>query len=198
MSDRTSKPSSKDTLWENVKVLAIALVIAFLVRTFIAEPRYIPSESMMPTLQINDRLIIEKVSYWTHPPKAGDIIVFSPPEMLQKMTGYGKDQALIKRIIGVPGDRIRIQNGKVNINGADRAESYINEPPSYACPGAETPFCQSVSPNDTFQVPEGQYFVMGDNRNHSNDSHVWGFLPKQDIIGRAWLRFFPFNHFGLF
>ena len=98
MSDRPTKPTPKGTLWENIKVLAIALVIALLVRTYIAEPRFIPSESMLPTLKVDDRLIIEKVSYWTQTPKSGDIVVFSPPEILQKMTGYDKDQALIKRI----------------------------------------------------------------------------------------------------
>ncbi len=198
MSDKSARPFSKESFWENIKVLAIALVIALLVRTFIAEPRFIPSESMVPTLQINDKLIIEKVSYWTQSPKAGDIVVFSPPAMLQKMSGYGKDQALIKRVIGVPGDRMAIRDGKVNINGVDRSESYIQEPPHYTCPGPTTPFCQSVNPSESFEIPEGQYFVMGDNRNKSNDSHVWGFLPKQEIIGRAWVRFFPFDRWGAF
>jgi signal peptidase I len=198
MSDNSTRPSSKETFWENVKVLAIALVIALLVRTFIAEPRFIPSDSMVPTLQKDDRLIIEKVSYWTQLPKVGDIVVFSPPEMLQKMSGYGKDQALIKRVIGVPGDRIVIREGKVTVNGVDRSEPYIKEPPNYTCPGPDTPFCQAVNSADNFEVPAGQYFVMGDNRNNSNDSHVWGFLPKQEIIGRAWVRFFPFDRWGAF
>lgn len=198
MSVRPTKPAPKETLWENVKVLAIALVIALLVRTYIAEPRFIPSESMLPTLKVDDRLIIEKVSYWTQAPKAGDIVVFSPPEVLQKMTGYGKDQALIKRIVGIPGDRILIQNGNVNVNGTDRNEPFINEAPNYLCPSSVTPFCQSVEPGKPFEVPAESYFVMGDNRNNSNDSHVWGFLPKKEIIGRAWVRFWPFDRWNSF
>jgi signal peptidase I len=208
MSDRSSKPSAKEALWENLKVLAIALVIAFLVRTFIAEPRYIPSESMVPTLQVNDRLIIEKVSYLTQPPKTGDIIVFQPPEIPGRATN--RNDVFIKRIIGVPGDRIVIQAGKVNINGVDRKEPYIQSPPEYNCPSDQPipplprSFCydlsqiQGVKEGRTFQVPSDQYFMMGDNRNNSTDSHVWGFLPKQNIIGRAWVRFFPFDRLGFF
>lgn len=192
---------SQDAFWENVKVLGIALIIALLVRTFIAEPRFIPSDSMVPTLKKDDRLIVEKVSYWTQNPKVGDIIVFSPPEFLQKISGYGRDQALIKRIIGVPGDRILIQNGKVNVNGVDRNEPYIAEAPKYSCPSADLKegfFCGSLKLGEAFVVPDGKYFVMGDNRNNSNDSHVWGFLTKADIIGRAWVRFFPFDRIGQF
>ena len=106
---------------ENIKVLAIALSLSLLVRVFIAEPRYIPSDSMIPTLEVGDRLVVEKVSYYFHPPVRGDIIVFEPPQQLQRY-GYAKNQAFIKRVIGLPGDIIRIENGLVYINDQSLSE----------------------------------------------------------------------------
>jgi signal peptidase I len=166
---------------ENVQILAIALVFAVIIRLFIAEPRYIPSDSMVPTLQVGDRLVIEKVSYRFRPPAAGEVIVFDPPKLLQEY-GYAADRAFIKRIIGTPGDQIQVQSGQVFRNGQPLAESYIAEPPKYEMPAVT--------------VPENQFFVMGDNRNNSNDSHVWGFLPKDNIIGRAVFRFWTLERFG--
>ncbi|NEQ77586.1 MAG: signal peptidase I [Okeania sp. SIO2C9] len=167
---------------ENIKVLAIALSLSLLVRILIAEPRYIPSDSMIPTLEVGDRLVVEKVSYHFHPPARGDIIVFQPPQQLQRY-GYDQNQAFIKRVIGLPGDTIRIENGLVYINDQPLTENYIAEPPEYTLP-------------ISVEVPNNQYFVMGDNRNNSNDSHVWGFLPKKNIIGRAIIRFWPYQRLG--
>jgi signal peptidase I len=204
MPESQSKPTSQ-SFFENIKVLAIALVIALLVRTFVAEPRYIPSGSMMPTMLVNDRFIAEKLSYRFRDPMAGEIVIFSAPEALQKMANYGSDQVLIKRVIGLPGDRIAVHGGKVSVNGKALTESYIQEAPDYDCPATAavvesktTAFCRSVAmdSSESFEVPLGNYFVMGDNRNNSADSHVWGFLPKQNVIGRAWLRFFPLDRFS--
>jgi signal peptidase I len=166
---------------DNLQILFLALVLAFLIRTFIAEPRYIPSESMLPTLEIGDRLIVEKLSYYSHPPHRGDIIVFAPPPQLQKQ-GYLEDQAFIKRVIGTPGDTVAVNNGRVFVNHELLTEAYIAEPPNYVM--AE------------IVVPPTQLFVMGDNRNNSNDSHVWGFLPKVNIVGHACFRFWPLERFG--
>ena len=167
---------------ENIRLVAIALVLALLIRIFIAEPRYIPSNSMLPTLHTGDRLVVEKVSYHFHQPEKGDIVVFEPPQLLQNL-GYRKDQVFIKRIIGKPGQKVSVNNGKVYIDDQPLAEDYIAEPPDYQLASV--------------QVPDNEFFVMGDNRNDSNDSHVWGFLPKQNIIGRAVFRFFPFDRIGL-
>jgi len=104
--------------------------------------------------------------------------VFDPPPQLQ-LQGYDSRQAFIKRVIGLPGQTVQVQDGKVYVDDRPLQESYIAEPPEYRW-GPKT-------------VPEGQLFVMGDNRNNSNDSHVWGFLPKQNIVGHAWLRFYPFT-----
>ncbi len=167
--------------WENVQLLAIALVLALLLRTFVAEPRFIPSDSMVPTLQVGDRLVIEKVSYRLRSPQRGEIVVFDPPQQLQQY-GYGKDQAFIKRVIGLPGQTVRVAEGTVYVDDQPLKEPYIAEPPEYAW--------------GPYQVPAGEFFVMGDNRNNSNDSHIWGFLPQENIIGRAWLRFWRLDRIG--
>jgi signal peptidase I len=171
----------KTTSWwrsqrDNIQIIVIALAIAFILRVFVAEPRYIPSGSMIPSLLINDRIIVDKVSYQFNPPQRGEIIVFYPPE---SPAIEDTSQPFIKRIIGLPGDRIRIDNGKVFVNERPLTEEYIAAPPNYKI--------------QALTVPPNAYWVMGDNRNFSNDSHVWGFLPKQNIIGRACLRFWPFD-----
>ena len=166
---------------ENIQILILALGLAFFIRTFVAEPRYIPSESMIPTLEVGDRLIVEKLSYYANLPRRGDIVVFAPPPQLQAQ-GYQEDQAFIKRVIGLPGDTISVQNERVFVNQKLLTEAYIAEPPNYP-----------ISP---IVVPPAQLFVMGDNRNNSNDSHIWGFLPKANIVGHACFRFWPLERFG--
>lgn len=167
--------------WDNFQILFVALLLALLIRLFIAEPRFIPSDSMVPTLEIGDRLVVEKVSYHFHPPRFGDIVVFDPPPQLQTL-GFAKDQAFIKRIIGQPGQIVEVKNGQVFVNYTPLKELYIAAPPDYQMPPV--------------RVPAGEFFVMGDNRPNSNDSHVWGFLPEQNIIGHAGFRFYPFNRIG--
>jgi signal peptidase I len=165
----------------NLISLGIALVLALLLRLFIAEPRYIPSDSMAPTLHIGDRLVIEKVSYRFHDPRPGDIVVFEPPQQLQ-VQGYRPDQVFIKRVIATEGQVVEVHNGKVFVDGDPQNEDYIAESPQYVIPSV--------------QVPAHSIFVLGDNRNNSNDSHVWGFLPTQNIIGRAIFRFWSLDRIG--
>lgn len=165
-------------LRENVPIAIVAVILAVLIRGYVAEPRFIPSDSMVPTLAVGDRLLVEKVSYHLHPPHRGDIIVFEPPAALKKQ-GFGKEDAFIKRIIGLPGQVITVRAGQVYLDDQPLQEPYIAEPLDYVLP--------------ILQVPADSYFVMGDNRNNSNDSHVWGFLPRQNIIGRAIIRFWPLN-----
>ena len=180
-----SPPSTTKSKWasfvENFKLIAIALLIATTVRIFIAEPRYIPSPSMVPTLAVGDRLLVDKVSYHSHPPEPGDIVVFEPPPQLQEY-GYLASQAFIKRVIALPGQTIRIAQGLVFVDGQPLKEPYILAAPAYEMPPVE--------------VPPGSLFVMGDNRNDSNDSHVWGFLPIENVIGKAAFRFWPWPRLG--
>ncbi|MEL7359468.1 MAG: signal peptidase I [Cyanobacteria bacterium J06560_6] len=175
------KKSWRQSIVENAKLVAIALTIAIFVRLFIAEPRFIPSPSMVPTLAVGDRLLVDKVSYHWHPPDRGDIVVFEPPPQLQAY-GYQVSQAFIKRVIGLPGQQVEVTGGKVYVDGTPLDENYILETPQYEMPPVE--------------IPAGQLFVMGDNRNDSNDSHVWGFLPIDNVIGRAALRFWPPEKIG--
>lgn len=185
-SESTAPQSLLARLWgkwgENITILVLALGLAFFIRTFVAEPRYIPSESMFPTLEVGDRLIVEKLSYYGHPPQRGDIIVFAPPPQLQAQ-GFEPDQAFIKRVIALPGETVEVNNGHVLVNRQLLTESYIAEAPNYL-----------MSP---MVVPPSQLFVMGDNRNNSNDSHVWGFLPQANIIGHACFRFWPLERVGM-
>jgi signal peptidase I len=172
----------KKLFFDNLKLVAIALVIAAVVRIFIAEPRFIPSPSMVPSLAVGDRLLVEKVSYRLHLPQRGDIVVFEPPPQLQEY-GYLPSQAFIKRVIGLPGQTVQVSAGQVWVDAEPLAEGYILEAPQYEMPPV--------------QVPASSLFVMGDNRNDSNDSHVWGFLPVQNVIGRAAFRFWPLEKMGL-
>jgi signal peptidase I len=165
---------------EALQTIGLSIFLALGIRQFVAEARYIPSGSMEPTLQINDRLVVEKVSYHFNPPQRGDIIVFWPPDELFE-TGKRKD-AFIKRVIGLPGDVVEVKDETVFVNDEPLNESYIKAPPEYQW-GPET-------------VPAESYLVLGDNRNSSFDGHSWGFLPQKNIIGRAVVRFWPLNRLG--
>ena len=182
---KPNNSSNKANLWQQIKengtTVLIALILAVIIRIFIAEPRYIPSESMYPTLETGDRLVIEKVAYKFHTPEKGDIIVFQPPENL-RLLGYEKSQAFIKRAIAKAGETVAVKEGVVYLNDQPLEEDYIAAPPAY-----------DLIP---VTVPKGQLFVMGDNRNNSNDSHVWGFLPTENVIGHAVFRFWPLERIG--
>ncbi len=168
-------------LWENLQIVVIALALVVVIRTFIAEPRYIPSDSMAPTLAVGDRVVVEKVSYYFRPPADGEIVVFEPPPQLQAQ-GYQASQAFIKRVVGTAGEWLAVQEQTVLVNGEPQQEDYIAEPPAY-----------QLGP---VVIPPHYLFVMGDNRNNSNDSHLWGLLPERNVIGRATFRFWPLGRLG--
>ncbi len=208
-------------LKEIVELVVVTLVLLIVIRWALAEARYIPSSSMEPTLQINDRLLVEKVSgHFNVPIKRGDILVFYPPPIemgghdlsndpltvLGRLTGLPflpYEPAFIKRVIGLPGDHIRIaKNQGVFINGQLLNESpYIKEVPAYDLTvlgdiqgrsnggGVVRPYGDSAHASQPIVVPAGHLFMMGDNRNNSEDSHVWGFLDQKRIVGRACLLF---------
>ena len=205
---------------EIVELVVVTLVLLIVIRWAFAEARFIPSSSMEPTLQIDDRLLVEKVSGHLHKKiERGDILVFYPPKeemggqdlkndpitVLGRLTGLPflpNEPAFIKRAIGLPGDHIRIQaNQGVFINGQLLDESaYIKERPNYnlnvlgdICgrmgPDGESMKPYGDKPSAPIIVPPGHLFMMGDNRNNSEDSHVWGFLDEKRVIGRACLLF---------
>jgi signal peptidase I len=184
-SQPTAAPKVRN-LWLGIlATIGLILVLLSGLLRFMVETRYIPSGAMLPTLQINDRLIIDKITYRSSDPQRGDIVVFNPTAQLEK-ENY-KD-AFIKRVIGVPGDRVEVKSGKVYINGKVLPEKYLDEPPRYQWSSTE------LTPDGI--VPPGHYLVLGDNRNNSYDSHYWGFVPKDKIVGKATVRFWPMNRAG--
>lgn len=177
------QPKSKTR--EYIETFVVALGLAFIVRGTIAEARFIPSESMLPSLEIGDRLIVEKISYRFGTPKRGDIVVFNPPP-----EAGSNGNAFIKRVIGLPGESLDIHAGQVIVDGKVLNEPYIMEAPRYPDPMWE----KLGLPGGI--VPAGKVFVMGDNRNNSQDSHVWGALPIENIIGQTVFRFWPIPRIG--
>lgn len=171
----------EDDQFDDLRTFTIAFVAAMFVRTFIVEPRYIPSLSMYPTFDIGDQFLVDKVSRYARSPSDDDVVVFEPPPALRER-GYRKNDAFIKRIVARAGETVYIHDGVVEVNGVVRHEPFINESPAYEWgPGV---------------VPDGHVMVLGDNRNNSFDSHIWGFLPEKNIIGRAFIRYWPPSRFG--
>ncbi|RMG13403.1 MAG: signal peptidase I [Cyanobacteria bacterium J055] len=211
--EKTSQPQEENPWVETVKTLGLSAILAFGIRTFVAEARYIPSGSMLPTLQINDRLIIDKVSYHFKDLHRGDIVVFRPTETLKQE--HYKD-AFIKRVIGLPGETVEIENGRVYINGQPLEEPYTTQTEGSDLKGLESLLSPSETSVDvcknnppyfekqdkgneivwTATVPQNSYLVMGDNRNNSYDSRCWGVVSREDIIGRAVVRFWPPQRVG--
>ena len=181
-----TQEEKRNSIIRDLKNLLIWIAIALIIRWQVLEPRWIPSGSMLPTLQIQDKILVEKIT-----PKItsksnlskfrNKIIVFKVPDQLIK-AGYETDTALIKRVIGVPGDKIEVKEGKLYLNDIAQ-DNYISD----------KNINYSIGP---LIVPEQSFWVMGDNRNNSMDSHIWGFLPYEKLIGRAILRYWPLNKLG--
>jgi signal peptidase I len=177
---------------EGFKTIGLSLFLAFGIRTFVAEARYIPSGSMLPTLQINDRLFVDKVSYHLRSPQRGDIIVFNPTDTLLAENFH---DAFIKRIVALPGETVEIKGGQVYINGQSLPESYLPQGQQTTLDGACGPGAPAFL-NGPTQVPANSYLTLGDNRENSLDGRCWGFVPRDRIIGRAVFRFWPVDHVG--
>ena len=181
-------PSSNNAKDKNGgwKSLFLWILIAVLLRWQVIEPRWIPSGSMLPTLQIKDRILVEKLrpriqNYKNRHIDLERVVVFHPPRQLIE-AGYDENSALIKRVVGIPGDQIEVHNGELIRNGEVVVETWRNFPMSYEM--------ESIS------IPIHFLWVLGDNRNNSLDSHLWGFLPEENVIGTAIWRYWPINKFG--
>jgi signal peptidase I len=218
---KIKKEKRKSKFTETIETVIIALILAIFIRATVAEARYIPSESMVPTLLIKDRLVVEKISNYTGKPTRGEVLVFYPrgggpiqrpivdsgtPPRLKEFSpanpfevdngnnetftsealtwlGFTNKVAYIKRVIGLPGETIEVKQGTVFIDGKPLDESaYIKEKPYYDM--------------EAIKLNSDEIFMMGDNRNNSSDSHVWGPLPEKNIIGHAVLRFWPLTRIG--
>lgn len=167
---------------EDVKTYFVSLFVALLIRFTIIEPRFIPSLSMYPTFDVGDQLAVEKVTKRLKPFYRNEVVVFNPPQTFRTIVeSYGDKskgkEALIKRIIAIEGDQVEVKRGKLFINNAEQTEPWTAEDAEYA-------FGPVV-------VPPGNVLVLGDNRNHSLDGHIWGFLPKENVIGRAVFVYWP-------
>lgn len=193
-------PVTPKVWWRDAaKTVGLTLLLAFGIRTFVAEARWIPTGSMEPTLQVNDRLIIDKVTYQIRDPQRGDIIVFDPPQILrQQRNDKGESiykQTLIKRVIGVSGDRLELQEGDIYRNGVRLQESYVAHKAKTSVQICAEPVAQSFLALPQV-VPPDHYLVLGDNRLNSHDGRCWGLVPRSDLVGRAFLRYWPVNRIG--
>ena len=214
--------SIKNTIKEWTPFVLVAIFISSC-RTFIAEPRYIPSGSMLPELQINDRLIIEKYSLKNNLPKRGEIVVFNSPFSFDKKLILSRDKPLpkkstcffmsfppmtfipglrdracdayIKRVVALPGENVRVNEfGDVFINDKKLSEPYVLN----KCQGSISNDCGAF---ENIKVPEDHFLVLGDNRSNSWDGRYWPgskFLHKDELIGKAYFRFWPLESFGFF
>ncbi len=171
-------------------ILMAVLLCTVLLRTYVVQSFFIPSGSMLPTLQVGDRIIVDKLSYRLHGVHRGDIVVFARPPL--------EDQEyadLVKRVIGLPGETISSKNGDIYINGKKLNEPWLPPgPDGYSGPlGGEDPHPQFDLPGPV-HIPKGEYFVMGDNRTDSEDSRYFGPIPKSLIVGRAVAVIWPLSH----
>jgi len=174
-------PPKENSIVEIIRFSIIALLIVVPIRMFIAQPFIVSGASMQETFQNGEYLIVDQVSYHLHAPERGDVVIFRYPKDPSKY--------FIKRIIGVPGDTISIEGSVVTIVNQANPEGFtLNEP-----------YIKSMRPGVTIkeELGEREYFVMGDNRDESSDSRVWGVLQEERIIGKAFLRLFPPQSFGV-
>jgi len=165
----------ESTLSEIIRFALIAILIVIPIRMFIAQPFIVSGQSMENTFHNGDYIIVDQLSYYFHDPKRGDVVIFRYPKDPSKF--------FIKRVIGVPGDTIIIQNGKVIIKNKENPDGVVlNEP-----------YIKSMTTPNRIEETLGdrEYFVMGDNRDNSSDSRIWGVLQEGRIVGRAFLRLFP-------
>ncbi len=199
---------------EGLKTIGLSIFLALGIRSYVAEARYIPSESMVPTLLVNDRLIVEKLQYrFGGSPKRGDIIVFMPTAELRR---HNLKDAFIKRVIGLPGEVVELKDGRVYVNGRVLDEPYVAREAAPASSQGQNPVVNAPIARSTTQrtetnvcvgdpnpylsrpvrVPANSYLVLGDNRNRSYDSRCWGVVSQDLIVGQAVWRFWPLNRTG--
>lgn len=171
-----AKPSSTlMVLRETFQIVVPAVLLAVVIHVFLAQATVVYGQSMQPSLNPFERLVIEKVSYYFHSPQRNDIVVVNLPQM---------SELLIKRVVGLPGETIEIHNGVLFVNGVAQTEGFghVNGYTSYG----------------PITLRPMTYFVMGDNRVNSNDSRAFGPVMRDAILGRAWLRYWPLNEFTIF
>ncbi len=199
---RSKEKSTRGSLVELVTIVAVALGLALGIQAFLVKPFRIPSESMVPTLEIGQRVLVDRVSYRFGDPDRGDIVVFKPPAGADtnscgvqhpgdtpcpEPTEDRSDTNFIKRVVGLPGDRLKVIDGAVYINGRRQNEDFARL-------DSECGICNLPG---EITVPKDHYFMMGDNRGASADSREWGPVPKKWMIGQAFMTYWPPDRIGL-
>ena len=187
-------PQARKTLKTAIEwalLIGGALVIALVVKAFFFQAFYIPSDSMVPTLKTDDRVIVNKLSYHLHAVHRGDIVVFKTPKGSDGNPIDPTIKDLVKRVIGLPGETVGERDGQILINGKVLKESYL--------PARTISNCASFAAQcfPTGPLPANRYWVMGDNRPNSRDSRYFGAIPKSEIVGRVFVRVWPLNRLGL-
>ena len=193
---------AKNPLTETISIVVVAIALALGIQAFLVKPFRIPSESMVPTLAVGQRVLVDRVTTRFAGPGRGDIVVFHPPSGADQGScgdlGTPTDQAcvqptnersktnFIKRVVAVPGDRLKVIDGRVYVNGRRNREPYARR-------DASCPICDLPKP---VRIPPGHFFMMGDNRGQSADSREWGPVPEQWIVGRAFFTYWPPDRFG--
>lgn len=172
----------KNNIVELIEFVAIAAAILIVIRFFIAEPHKVSGSSMVPNFHDGDYIITNKLATTLSEPKRGEVIILHNPR--------NQDQVFIKRIVGLPSERISIVDSTVYINNQPLPEGYLPK-------GLKTPGEAFLSEGEEITIPAGQYFVVGDNRPGSSDSREWGTIPKDLIVGAAFLRYWPPQKFTL-
>lgn len=174
----------KDFSFETIKVVVVSLIVIVGIRSFIMQPFFVDGKSMEPNFYDGDYLIVDEVSYKFWEPKRGDVIIFHYP--------YDTREFYIKRIIGLPGEKIEIKDNKIIIyNNENKDGMFINE-------NVYIPDSAIILGNYTRELKNDEYYVLGDNRAASSDSRFWGVLEKRFIVGKAWIRAWPINDFSVF
>jgi signal peptidase I len=194
-------PSGKQTIKEFIKetlyIVVLSLVIVLPIRTFIAQPYIVSGASMDNTYQNGNYLIVDEISYRFEEPKRGDVIVFKTPPAgleLQKLP-LTKTVYYIKRIIGLPGETVEINGDEVKIYNKENPDGEILTEPYININKLIPSQFSDIKLKTTLK--DGEYFVMGDNRHNSSDSRLWGILPRANIVGKSYLRLFPFNEISI-
>ena len=200
---KTKESSSTSSLVELVMIVVVALALALGIQAFLVKPYRIPSESMVPTLEVGQRVLVNRIGSRFSDPDVGDIVVFHPPagaeqgnqcgggeppagEACDQATKERADVNFIKRVVAGPGDTVAIEDGHVILNGKRQKEPFAR--PCGVGEGCDYP--------DEITVPAGHYFMMGDNRGSSDDSRFWGPVPRKWIIGQAFATYWPPKRIG--
>ena len=180
----------KSTIWSTiidiVETIVVAAAIFVVVYLFLLQPHQVRGASMKPNFHDGEYILTDKISYRFGEPKRGDVIIFTSPT--------DSDVDFIKRIIGLPGEKVKISDGQVTIKNSEHKDGFVLQEP-YETLGP-TAGGKEAPQNTEISIGENEYFVLGDNRLESFDSRSWGNLPKKNIIGKAWLRYWPLNKIG--